>query len=465
MNILYVVPYVPDPVRVRPFNLIRQLVRRGHRLTLATLWSNAREREFLREIETWGVRVLARPLSKRRATWNLLTTLPRPVPLQAVYCWNPDLLGLIREQVVRPGEINLVHVEHLRGARYGARLRAQLDATVQVQTATSGRPAGMVRQTYLGDRFPARPGATAFGNGISGLPFVWDAVDCISSLFEQAASRSRSPFGQLATRLDLGRTRWYEAWLVNRYDRTLVASEQDRVAFYDLLNQLSLGYAEPAARLEQRGGAEGNGRIRVLPNGVDLEYFAPPGGPRDKETIVFTGKMSYHANVTAALYLLDEVMPRVWAERPQARVQIVGQDPPPAIVSRARAQPDRVAVTGWVQDLRPFLGRATVAAAPIVYGAGIQNKVLEAMAMGAPVVTTPNGTSALDVESGREALVADEADGLALAILRLLDDAPLREKVSRGGRLYVEQNHNWDQVARQLEDIYLETLLAAKTEP
>jgi glycosyltransferase involved in cell wall biosynthesis len=173
--------------------------------------------------------------------------------------------------------------------------------------------------------------------------------------------------------------------------------------------------------------------------------------------VVFTGKMSYHANVTAALYLIRTIMPLVWAQRPQARAWIVGRDPPGSIL-RESAVNDRVCVTGAVPDVRPYLRRAMVAAAPVRYGAGIQNKVLEAMACGTPVVASPRGVSALAVEDGRHVLVAETPEAFARAILSVLTNRPGCQHLPRQARRYVEVNHDWQEITERLESIYAEVV-------
>ncbi|PWH19831.1 MAG: glycosyl transferase family 1, partial [Ardenticatenia bacterium] len=386
MHILFIVPYVPTPIRVRPYNLIRAMAARGHRITLATLWSDAEERTALETLRAWGIRVIAQPLPRPRSLLNCLRALPSDVPLQAVYCWSPALRARIEQELaplsrssgrgvggegatsrsdgkgsgMRP---DLVHVEHLRGARYGL--------------------------------------------GLDGIPVVWDSVDCISHLFAQSARDSRSWSGRLLTWLDLARTRRYEGWLVGQFDRVLVTSPVDRVA----LEELALPQNTPRAQGAVKNGpglsaspatpAVDEDRIAVLANGVDLEHFRPADGPRVPETLVLSGKMSYHANITAVFYLVEEIMPRVWARRPGVRVQVVGAWPPRSVRRLAERFPGRVEVTGWVPDLRPYLQRARLAVAPLRYGAGIQNKVLEALACGTPVVATPQACSALQVQAER----------------------------------------------------------------
>ena len=151
-------------------------------------------------------------------------------------------------------------------------------------------------------------------------------------------------------------------------------------------------------------------------------------------------------------------MPQVWAKKPNVRVQIVGQNPSRQVLALAKRFPGRVLVTGWVGDLRPYLAHATVSVAPILYGAGIQNKVLEAMAMTTPVVATSLAVDAIQARSDEQFLLGDTPTEFARQILRLLEDPSLGKRLTREGRRYVEQNHNMNQVAQKLEHVYRTTV-------
>ena len=168
--------------------------------------------------------------------------------------------------------------------------------------------------------------------------------------------------------------------------------------------------------------------------------------------VLFSGKMSYHANSAAALYLAHEIMPRIWAGCPEARLWLAGKDPTSAI--RALADDPRITVTGTVDDIRPYLQQATLAVAPMLYGAGIQNKVLEAMACGVPVVATPIVCHSLKVTPGRNILLGNNPDQLANQSLRLLREPELRNSLGRAGRQYVERHHQWPDIVRHLVAVY-----------
>jgi glycosyltransferase involved in cell wall biosynthesis len=178
--------------------------------------------------------------------------------------------------------------------------------------------------------------------------------------------------------------------------------------------------------------------------------------------------MSYHANVAAVLGFVKEVMPKIWQEQPDVKFWVVGKDPtrevrelgtewvPTDAPIPPSSLPHRVLITGTVPDIRPFLHSATLAVAPIRYGAGIQNKVLEAMACATPVAATSRAVSALTALKGHEVAVADSSDDLAQTVLGLLRDGQGRQKMGLAGRSFVEREHSWPAVAKRLEGLYLD---------
>jgi sugar transferase (PEP-CTERM/EpsH1 system associated) len=406
LRILYITPYVPSPIRVRSYSLIKYLSDRGHLLTVISAHDAGEEAPAMTALREHCSRLEVSSVTRRESLVNCLRALPMAMPLQAVYSWTPSMQGQIARELQndRNGSLryDLIHIEHLRGAKYGLGLDTD-------------------------------------------IPIVWDSVDCISHLFEQASEHSRTLFGRLMTRLELPRTRRYEAWLLGQFDRVLVTSPLDKRALEGLAS---------ARQVKANGYRPAD--IRVITNGVDLDYFHPLPIPREPEALIFTGKMSYHANATSVLYLAEQIMPHVWAQRPSVELWIVGKDPPPVV--RKLAEDPRVTVTGYVDDLRPYLARATVSVNPIAYGAGIQNKILEAMAMSTPVVATPRACSAIEAESGTHLLLAEWPATFAGQVVHLLGDADMRRRIGAAGRSYVEQYHDWHNVAAELEDLYREAI-------
>lgn len=418
MRVLFVVPYVPSLIRVRPFHFVQGLARRGHEITLAAPARVGEERDGLQIQTGGGIRLLTEHLGPLRCLWNCVLAAPTRFPFQARYAWNP-VLGQILAREVRRQQYDVIHVEHLRGAVYGTRLIRDRDNLSHIS---------QVR-----------------------IPVVWDSVDCISHLFRQAQRQSLSLATRLITRMELRRTEPYEAWLTSQFDRVLVTSPADRRALQEL-------------RVSHRMQPIDN--IAVIPNGVDLDYFRPTAVRRDPATLVFVGKMSYHANVTAVRHLVEDVMPLIWAVHPEVRLLIVGKDPPRSVKSlqtrdpaaaRASSAP-RVIVTGTVDDVRPYLWQATIAVAPLTYGAGIQNKVLEAMACGTPLVATRTAVSSLGVRAGEHLLVADTAADFANSVLTLLRNNHLQQHLAQNALRYVSTFHDWDTVTSALEAKYAEVI-------
>ena len=546
MHILFLTPYVPTPIRTRPYNLLKALAGRGHRLTLLCvaqgegLWAtrlSPLEERALEELRALGVRCCAVLLPRLRSLWNCLRALPSPLPLQAAYCWSPALARLLRDEVRPTPSSRPASFSHpvsclpnpdpfapspapsTLGPAYPA-LDPSSSAPGPEPSALSPEPSSLSPEPYallhIEHLRAAHYGLWLQKQTRLSIPIVWDSVDCISYLFEQSARASRSAFGRLVTRLELPRTRRYEALLLRRFARTLVTSPADAAALSALPSEPPGPHAlrpepraphpepyalspepyalspepyalppepyalppepyapppepyapppEPYAPLPEPYAPPPEPRAPhpepyaprpepfILPNGVDLAYFHPNETPRRPE-VVFSGKMSYHANTTAALYLAQEVMPRVWQRRPDVHLTIVGSRPPRAV--RALSG-ERVTVTDYVEDIRPFLWRAALAVAPMPYGAGIQNKVLEAMACATPVVATPQAVSALTAQPGRHLLVGKSADELAGHILYLLEHPEAAGAIGRAGRAYVEQSHDWQVVAQRLEHLYEE---------
>lgn len=193
-------------------------------------------------------------------------------------------------------------------------------------------------------------------------------------------------------------------------------------------------------------------RSEILPNGVDLDYWTRRSQDVDPKSVVFTGVMDYAPNVDAAFYLIEKILPRVRQAIPDVRVSIVGRDPPPPLVERARQDP-QVSVTGFVPDMRPYLERAAVCAAPLRYASGVQNKALEAMAMELPLAATPTVADGLrvDGDSPLPVAVAEGEAEFAARLVQLLQDEPQRQRLAAEGRQFIAEHFVWSRNAKKLE--------------
>lgn len=193
--------------------------------------------------------------------------------------------------------------------------------------------------------------------------------------------------------------------------------------------------------------------IFVVPNGVDTQEYAPRDGLGGAGVeLVFTGKMDYRPNVDAALWFADEILPRVRARAPAARFVIVGQSPH----ARLRSLSGRrdVVLTGRVDDVKPYIERACVYVAPLRMGGGTRLKVLQAMAMGKAIVSTPLGCEGIDAQSERAVWLANAPQEFADAVVRLMHDDTLRRDLGAGARALAVARYDWSQIAPLMEDLY-----------
>lgn len=251
-------------------------------------------------------------------------------------------------------------------------------------------------------------------------PAVVDLVDVDSRKWLDYGAASRGP----------------SAWLYRLEGSRLARLEAEILRWAHAVTLVS----EAEAGLLRSVSAEGD--VRAIPNGVDLDYFRAIDARVDPESCVFVGQLDYKPNVDGASWFCREVWPRLRSRRPGAEVRLVGRRPI-AAVERLGELPG-VKLVGEVPDVRPHVASAAVVIAPLRIARGIQNKVLEALAMDKAVVGTPYAAEGLAAEPGKDLLVASKIDEWVDAIDRLFDDADLRKRLGAGGREYVERAHHWD---------------------
>jgi hypothetical protein len=188
-----------------------------------------------------------------------------------------------------------------------------------------------------------------------------------------------------------------------------------------------------------------------FPNGVDSSYFAPADTPYDPDTIVFVGRMDYYPNQQCMFDFCSTVLPQLQRSRPSIKLQIVGADPSPAV--RRLADLHGVTVTGSVPDVRPYVTRAALTVAPLRIARGTQNKILEAMAMGVPVVCSHVAAGGVDAIDGDHLLAATTPEETCNAVLRVLGDRAERLRLAHAGRARVLSHHSWPSSMKRLDAI------------
>ena len=454
MDILFLtrdLPYPPtDGWKIRVFSLIQQLSRR-HRVSLVSFMRTTENPDDVHGLEPYCEQIRVVPRVHWYSPWKVLLGLVGPNALPIVAYQDRQMLDTLKS-ITKGRKFDIVQAESLHMAQYAL-----------------GLPA----------------------------PAVLDLHNIESTLMKRAADTQKEPFTRGYMGLTGRKLATYERGVCRRFAFCLTCSEEDR------------------RELASEAGVE---RIAVIPNGVDLQSYAsegvlnPPAGaesparlrqgfggsaeagkhesqrrrkgepepsapgssrarsegalsgktwgpaameedqPRQANRLVFVGRMDYRPNVDAVRWFSREVLPRIREQIPNAVFQIVGGHPTKA-VERLAAR-NRIEVTGFVEDVRPYLKEATAVVVPLRAGGGTRLKILEALAMGKAVVSTSVGAEGIEAVPQRDLLIGDDPEAFASQVVRVIEDKNLRRSLGQAGRKLTEEKYGWDSIARDLERVY-----------
>lgn len=257
------------------------------------------------------------------------------------------------------------------------------------------------------------------------IPKALDYQDIFSYGMKRRADIA-SPVTRPIYDMEYRRLKRYEAAIFNDFDVRSIISEPDRALF-------------PHERRDE---------ILIVPNGVDHDYFKPQEKEK-KYDLVFTGNMSYPPNVNAVEYLAHEIMPIVWKTLPETKLYIAGATPDPKVKKAASA---RIIVSGWLDDIRDAYAESRIFIAPMRIGTGLQNKLLEAMSMRLPAITSPLANASLGAKPDEEILVGDKAETLAQHIITLLTDKEKADHIAQAGFDFTNRVYDWGEATEKLEE-------------
>lgn len=382
------IPYPPNKGdKVRSFNILRQLAR-THRVWLGTFVDHRDDLQHVPTLRQWCEQVCAIPIEPR---------------IRRI----ASLRGLLQGQA-----LSLPYYRSPRLAEWALRTVGEHD--IRAAVAFSGPMA-----QYLDV-----PGLTRR---------VVDFCDVDSAKWTQYAAEHR----------------WPMSWLYRREGERLLAFEREAAAQVDA----SLFVTEAEANLFRAAAPELSTRVGVMQNGVDADFFSPANGgespyPSGGPVIVFSGAMDYWPNVDAVTWFATELLPRIREAVPEVRFCIVGMNPAPAVQALAG---EGVTVTGTVPDVRPYIAHSDVVVAPLRIARGIQNKVLEAMAMARPVVVSAAPAIGLDAEDGRDCAVAADGEDLCNRVVALLADPARGAAMGDAARDCVLRAYSWSAHLRMLD--------------
>ena len=270
---------------------------------------------------------------------------------------------------------------------------------------------------------------------IKNIPTICDLLDdeTLHALLELLHGKSGSTWERFKCTLA---TAMFQRRYIRQVDAVTVLSEADR-----RFCKLHTGHQQ----------------IRCIPHGVDCEYYSPQAGPPEENRIIFWGSLTFGPNIGAIRFFAEKVWPAILERRPHLRWTIAGRGHSPALDHIKRLP--GVDWLGYVDDLRPWIAKAAVVVVPMLSGAGIKNKIMEAWAMGKAVLCTTRGLGGLPGKHGENVWIANSPKKIAQGLDTLIGDRSLREKIERSARQTAEQECSWDRAALELERLCSELLL------
>jgi polysaccharide biosynthesis protein PslH len=397
MRILLLTPQRPYPphqgTTLRNFNLIKELAKRHTVCVLSFLEpdQNPAEPGPLPQLCQWLETI---PAPQRSTILRLRQMLTTPRPDMTWRLWSPQFNERLAERL-RLEPFDVVEIEGIEMAPYLPTIEAAQSRPLIIYDAHNAEWI-LQKRAFLADiKNPLRWAAAAYS---------W---------------------------VQWRRLRRYEADLLRRVNHTIAMSTPDQAALRDVA---------PDAPLT------------VVPNGVDLAAYTSFQGEPIPYDLLFTGKMDFRPNIDAALWFGWQVLPLIQAQRPQTTFAVVGQRPHPRL-DVLRQNPG-ITITGYVDDVRPYLAGATVYVAPLRVGGGTRLKLLEAMAMRKPIISTTVGAEGFPVVNDQELILADEPEAFAQVVLNLLTNPARRAQLAAAGSAFAHAHYGWDTLAPQLERVY-----------
>jgi sugar transferase (PEP-CTERM/EpsH1 system associated) len=271
---------------------------------------------------------------------------------------------------------------------------------------------------------------TEYVKDLHKIPKTIDYMDSLSKGMDRRAKRSSALLKPIV-RSEARRLLQYENLIFEYFDQHTIISSQDRDSIWH----------------------EKRKEITIVPNGIDRDFFQPRNSTKEYH-IAFTGNMSYVPNVDSAVFLATEILPLVHEQIPEVKLLLAGATPHKRVKQLASSH---VRVTGWLDDIREAYWKSKVFVAPLRLGSGLQNKLLEAMMLELPCVTSPLANNALKASPEHSILIANNAEGFAKQIIRLLQNPELSRQIGKNGHQYIAENYHWDSTTAILENLISKT--------
>ena len=437
MKILYIahrIPYPPNKGdKIRSFNEIKYLSQ-NHEIHLACLADDPRDLKYEEELKKYckAVRVvLINPqLAKLKSFFYLLTKQPLTIP----YFYSAKLHQIV-DQLLSTDDYDAIFCFSSPMAEYIFKSKLLVSRCLKFKKSLAKS------SPVTGDKQPATSNQQP--------RLIMDFVDVDSDKWAQYSKYARFPMSWIYG-LESRRLADYERKVAEAFDHSILVTDSEVKIFKNRNPHIN--------------------NIAAISNGVDLDYFSPgfsqqqasrnqrlassnlpPETSNQQPIIVFTGAMDYYANIDGVVWFAKKILPLIKKEIPEIQFFIVGSKPTKEVLSLSSN--NGVTITGYVPDTREYLNRATVVVVPLRIARGIQNKILEAMAMGLPVVATPQAFEGIDAQPKRDLILEEDTEKFGESVVQLIRNISLRKCLGDNARKAVEDNYGWVKNLGKLNEV------------
>jgi glycosyltransferase involved in cell wall biosynthesis len=258
---------------------------------------------------------------------------------------------------------------------------------------------------------------------------IIDVDNFMARMIYESYQKEKSPFVRYRRMLAYRKFLRYERWLYAKFNYSIVVTERDRQGLIDLVH------------LKEK-------QVGVVPNGVDTQYNTLLQNTREPDTLIFNGSLTYQNNYDAMDFFLKDIFPLIVKQIPEVQIKITGSTLGVPIESFSSMS--RVIFTGYLEDIRPIISESCVCVVPLRMGGGTRLKILEAMALGTPVISTSKGAEGLNIEAGTHLLIADTPQEFAALTIKLLHDRELRRTLAKNAASLVKEKYDWTKIGQTL---------------
>jgi glycosyltransferase involved in cell wall biosynthesis len=413
LSLTQIVPYPPDSgPKIKTWHVLCYLAEQGHEITLAT-FVRPEEEQFVPELKRVCAQVHTVPIRRSRLR-------------DVFYMAGSQLSG-------RPFLIERDDLAEMRSLVEGLLLRGGYDYALADQ---------LTMTQFL---IPNRDGKRLQSDSSPRPQRIFDAHNATWTIVERM--RQATPwYLRPVLQLEARRVKRYEGTLVLDFEHTFAVTSIDKQDLVNAASELSPGSEQSSAQ-----------KITVIPIAVDTTRLAPIKRQTGSTNILTLGTLHYPPNADGIRWFATEVFPRITVQVPDATLTILGKNPPPDFLKMAEDNHGRITVTGYVPELTPYMQQAALMVIPVRAGSGMRVRILEALALAMPIVTTTVGLEGIDARNGEEVLVSDTPEDFAATVIRLMGDGDLQTKLAQNGRRLAERTYDWRVVLKRLDQVIKST--------